>query len=179
MSQWYCHIAGQRHGPMSEEQLRAWAQNGTLKREDHVWCEGMAEWAPGQTIPDLFPAAPAAQAPPSPYAQTPPSPYMQPPSPYMQPTSPYGMPPSQFVKPHRGGTVLTLGIIGIACCLICGIIAWVMGNNDLKEMAAGRMDRSGEGMTRAGKICGIISVILACVGLVVQVILFAAQAANA
>ncbi len=64
------------------------------------------------------------------------------------------------LRPHRGGGVLALGIIGLVSCVICGIIAWVMGAKDLKEMAAGRMDRSGEGMTRAGMICGIISVIL-------------------
>jgi len=164
MAQWYCHIAGQRHGPMSEEQLRAWAQNGTLKREDHVWCEGMAEWASAHTIPNLFPAAPAAQAPPSPYMQTPVSPYMQArPSPYMGG-------PSQFVKPHRSGAVLTLGIIGLVtalCCplagLICSIIAWVMGSKDMNQMAMGQMDPSGMGKTRGGKICGIIGVVVSVV----------------
>ena len=42
-----------------------------------------------------------------------------------------------------------------------------MGSNDLKEMAAGRMDPSGQGMTNAGKICGMVSVILQVVGLVI------------
>jgi len=76
--------------------------------------------------------------------------------------------------PHRGTAILVLGIVGLVigllgsfCCaifgiagLICGIIAWVMANKDLKEMSAGRMDPSGRGITQAGKICGIISVIL-------------------
>lgn len=80
----------------------------------------------------------------------------------------------QPLTPHRGTVILVLGIVGLAigllgsfCCgifgiagLVCGIIAWVMANKDLKEMAAGRMDPSGQGMTQAGKICGIISVIL-------------------
>ncbi|MHC4206793.1 MAG: DUF4190 domain-containing protein [Planctomycetota bacterium] len=66
----------------------------------------------------------------------------------------------QTVRPHRGGLILALGILGIVCCFICGIIAWVMGNNDLREMAAGRMDPSGQGLTQAGKICGIVSVVL-------------------
>jgi uncharacterized membrane protein len=64
------------------------------------------------------------------------------------------------LRPHRGAAVLTLGILGIVVCWICGIIAWVMGHNDLREMAAGRMDRLGEGMTRAGKICGIIGTLI-------------------
>ena len=66
----------------------------------------------------------------------------------------------QMLSPHRGGIILALGILGIVCCFICGIIAWVMGSNDLKEMAAGRMDPSGQGITQAGRICGIVSVVL-------------------
>ena len=66
----------------------------------------------------------------------------------------------QPLKPHRGGIVLALGILGLVVCTICGIIAWVMGNNDLREMTAGTMDPSGRGMTQAGKICGMVSVII-------------------
>jgi hypothetical protein len=72
---------------------------------------------------------------------------------------------AHLLKPHRGGVVLSLGIIGLVVCFICGIIAWVMGNKDLREMDAGIMDPSGRGMTKAGKICGMISVILAIIGI--------------
>ncbi|MCD4700204.1 MAG: DUF4190 domain-containing protein [Phycisphaerae bacterium] len=79
--------------------------------------------------------------------------------PAVQPSA--GVPPTgQYLKPHRGTLILVLGILGLVVCVICGIIAWVMGNNDLREMAAGSMDRSGEGLTKAGKICGMISVLL-------------------
>ena len=64
------------------------------------------------------------------------------------------------LRPHRGGVVLALGILGLVVCFICGIIAWVMGNNDLKEMAEGTMDLSGQGLTQAGRICGMVSVII-------------------
>ena len=65
------------------------------------------------------------------------------------------------VKPHRGGAVLALGIIGICLtCLITGIVAWVMGKNDLAEMKAGTRDREGYSLTQAGMICGIIGTIL-------------------
>ncbi len=77
----------------------------------------------------------------------------------------------QPLKPHRGGVVLALGILGIVVCFICGIIAWVMGNNDLREMAAGTMDPAGRGLTQAGKICGMISVILAIVGLFIWIVI--------
>ena len=64
------------------------------------------------------------------------------------------------VKPHRGGAVLALGIIGIVLCFIAGIIAWVMGRSDLAEMDAGTRDREGYSLTKAGMICGIIGTIL-------------------
>jgi hypothetical protein len=74
--------------------------------------------------------------------------------------------------------VLVLGILGLVVCFICGIIAWVMGKTDLREMEAGRMDRSGEGMTRAGKICGMISVIVAIAVSVIWLIAFAVMGAQ-
>lgn len=77
----------------------------------------------------------------------------------------------QTLRPHRGTVILVLGILGLVCCFICGIIAWVMGSNDLKEMAAGRMDPSGQGLTQAGKICGMISVILQIVGFVIWLLI--------
>ena len=77
----------------------------------------------------------------------------------------------QSLTPHRGTVILVLGILGLVCCFICGIIAWVMGNGDLKEMAAGRMDRSGEGLTKAGKICGMIGVAIQIVGIVIWLII--------
>jgi len=96
------------------------------------------------------------------------------------PAGPAGpqVPPQQPLKPHRGGVVLALGILGIVVCFICGIIAWVMGNNDIREMNAGTMDSSGRGLTQAGKICGMISVILWIVGLVVWVLIFGLFAAG-
>lgn len=70
------------------------------------------------------------------------------------------------MKPHRGGAILALGIIGICTsCFILGIIAWVMGSGDLKEMDTGRRDREGYSLTKAGMICGIISVVLAILGM--------------
>jgi len=71
----------------------------------------------------------------------------------------------QGPRPHRGAMILTFGIVGFLCCFIFAILAWVMGGSDLKEMAAGRMDRAGEGQTRAGWILGIIATILGILGL--------------
>ena len=77
----------------------------------------------------------------------------------------------QPLRSHRGVLVLVLGILSIVCCLICGIIAWVMANKDLKEMAAGTMDPSGEGLTKSGKICGIVGIVLQIVCFVLWLLL--------
>jgi hypothetical protein len=66
----------------------------------------------------------------------------------------------RYLQPHRGTLILVLGILSLVACGLLGPFAWVMGNNDLTEMRAGRMDPEGEGMTNAGRICGIISTIL-------------------
>jgi hypothetical protein len=74
----------------------------------------------------------------------------------------------RYVAPHRGNVILTLGIISLFVAHIpLGPIAWIMGNNDLAEMRAGRMDREGESSTNTGRICGMISTILSLVGLAI------------
>lgn len=76
------------------------------------------------------------------------------------------------MKPHRGTTILVLGILSLVCCGLLGIPAWLMGNADLKEMAAGTMDPAGQGTTNAGKICGIIGTVLAILGALVGIVYF-------
>jgi len=70
--------------------------------------------------------------------------------------------------------VLVFGILGFVCCIIFGILAWAMGGKDLKEMQAGVMDRSGEGMTKVGKILGMIATILWIIAIVIQLIVLIA-----
>jgi hypothetical protein len=66
---------------------------------------------------------------------------------------------SHQLKPHRGGLILALAIVSwLFSCFFLGIGAWVMANDDLREMAAGRMDPSGEGVTKAGKIIAMIQI---------------------
>jgi hypothetical protein len=74
---------------------------------------------------------------------------------------PMGQPASGFVHPHRGGLILVLALVGIIMgCPIFSLMAWVMGSSDLREIRAGRMDRSGEGLTQAGQLLGMIPSLL-------------------
>lgn len=98
------------------------------------------------------------------------------PNPYAPPgTSPF-QPPQSYLRPHRGGLILTFGLLGVLCCMPFAIVAWVMGAADLKEIRAGRMDPSGQGMTQAGMIIGMIWTILAGIWIVINIALVAANA---
>jgi hypothetical protein len=61
--------------------------------------------------------------------------------------------------PHRGTLILVFGILGLVVCAIFAPVAWIMGNTDMKEIRAGRMDPEGESMTNIGRILGIIGTI--------------------
>jgi len=75
------------------------------------------------------------------------------------------------LDPHRGGMVLTLGILSLVLPFVCGApgmlismglgpTAWILGSIDLGKMRNESMDPDGEGNTRAGQICGICGTIL-------------------
>jgi hypothetical protein len=75
--------------------------------------------------------------------------------------------PVEHKKPHRGTAVLALGVLSFFTVpLILGPVAWVMGRHDLRRMRAGLMDPAGEGITNAGRICGMVSTLLSVSSLV-------------
>ena len=75
--------------------------------------------------------------------------------------------PQRPLEAHRGAMILVFGILSLVVgCFVFGIVAWVMGNGDLRKMSAGVMDPQGRSMTEAGKVCGMISTILAILSLV-------------
>lgn len=95
--------------------------------------------------------------------------YNQPPVPEYQPYGGSGRAP---LKPHRGSTILVLGILSLVVFAPLGIAAWIMGNSDLKEIDAGYMDPTGRGQVQAGRVCGMIATILMVIGVVVACLAF-------
>jgi len=151
MKQWWYVQNGQKQGPVTELDIISALANSSIPQGTLVWTEGMAEWEqvgqrPEFTASQLYPAQPG-------YTQMP------------------GQMQTSHLKPHRGTLILVLGILSlvlISCCalfgLICGIIAWILGKADMKEMDQGIMDSSGRGTTNAGLICGIIGTIIGALG---------------
>ena len=141
MRQWHCMVNGQKYGPVGEAEFRTWIANGRVGANDMVWTDGMSRWQPLCEVQHIFVGGQPTIAPDSALPA-------------------YG--------PHRGTTVLVLGILSLCLGLIgcvLGAIAWYIGNEELRRMDAGLADPAGRGMVTAGRICGIIGVclgILAC-----------------
>ncbi len=76
------------------------------------------------------------------------------------------------LAPHRGVLILVLGILGLVLCPGLGIASWIMGNGDLQAMDQGAMDPEGRGMTQAGKILGIVSVVLLGISILIGGVMF-------
>jgi hypothetical protein len=128
---------------------------------------------PGSVPPAFQPANPFAEqaGKANPFADRPEVPT----NPYASPSA-AGTPWNAAARPHRGGLVLTFGILGILCCMPLGIVAWVMGASDLAEIRAGRMDPSGEGTTRVGMILGMVSVGIAILSILFNIAMLAGAA---
>jgi amino acid transporter len=73
---------------------------------------------------------------------------------------------SPYPEQSQATTILVLGILSIVCCGFLGIAAWVMGNNELKAIDEGRRPPESRGTANAGRICGIVGVVLTALGLI-------------
>ena len=60
--EWFCKIAGAKHGPYTPQQLKALAAGGKLHPEDLVRHGAEGQWVAAQRVKGLFADAPAAKA---------------------------------------------------------------------------------------------------------------------
>jgi hypothetical protein len=99
--EWYYSSGGQQNGPVPLERLRELVYSGTLKARDLVWKQGMAQWSPLSSVPDLFPPA-GGGSPSGPAYSGPPPPRQQPapaPAPAPAPSPRFEAPPVQQRMP--------------------------------------------------------------------------------
>lgn len=80
-----------------------------------------------------------------------------------QPGYGYGPPPQDHPKAQLA---LIFGILGVVCCGVFSIPAFIIGNNAVKEIDASGGMIGGRGMANAGKILGIIGMVFLALGLV-------------
>src|SRR4051812_44006326 len=50
---WYYARGNQQFGPVTIEQLLGLLSTGQVQHADLVWTEGMAQWSPAQSVPEL------------------------------------------------------------------------------------------------------------------------------
>jgi ABC-type Fe3+ transport system permease subunit len=70
------------------------------------------------------------------------------------------VPLPSYPEQSQATTALVLGILGIVCCGLLGIAAWVMDNNELQAIASGRRDPANEGTVKAARVVGIVATVL-------------------
>lgn len=158
---------GQIFGPVTRTELDDWVTQGRVAHDCQLQ-ESQADW---QKAFEVFPAlTPVVVKPASPFvvAVAAPSPESGgaeidgaagagPVVAQFSPTAPH----IGYMIPHRGGVILTLGILcWLITCPVFSVMAWVMGTSDLRDMRAGRMDPSGMPQTQAGQVLGMINAVL-------------------
>lgn len=174
--EWYYGKNGQQHGPVSVDVIRQLIAGGQLLGQDLAWREGMSQWQPVHSIPELTSHIPT-QAPPiqgAPATQGAPPVSPVPPPTTATPVQPgYSVQPTPFnsqgtpsnptgsCQSGMASASLVLAIFGLFCGrLIFGILAIVFAS-----IAHGGMRRcgnfEGKGMATAGLIIGIVDVVFA------------------
>ena len=154
---------GAMYGPVDRATLDRWLADGRIAADCHLAQGDRGAWRPAAEVyPQLVnpPATPRA----APTAGSSSS-HSYSNTPRASTVGYQAVPGNVYLRPHRGGLILALGILGLVSCQVLGVAAWIMGADDIKEMRAGRMDPSGEGLTQAGYALGMVSTILLAVGL--------------
>jgi hypothetical protein len=162
---YYVGAADKVFGPFSLEQLTHLRDRGQLM-PGHEVSEDQQSWMPATSIPGLFPPDAASRPPAMPAGVEPKQWEVAEDYPRTgMPSAPSEwMVEGRYTRPHRGGLILALGVISLVVCAPLGIAAWVMGSNDLKAMRRGEIDATGQGITQAGQICGIIASVFMLIG---------------
>ena len=161
---WYYAQNNQQLGPVKLDALRQMVAGGQVAPADLVWTQGMPQWLPARSVPELagsVPSAPAA-APAATAAGYPPAGYpQQAPVPGQTPFPPQSMPYQSAYPPPssnysgKANTALGLGIASLPLCLCpfvgigLGIAAIVVGNG-VPETAPEK------GRAKTGVILGIV-----------------------
>jgi hypothetical protein len=145
---------GQVFGPVSRPELDGWLSEGRISADCQLRCGEEAAWCPADEIYSLL-KRPSPTPSANPFADVGPALASGP------GVSPAAVRARSFLTPHRGGLVLTFGILAwVFTCPVFAVIAWVLASSDLREMREGRMDPSGQGLTQAGHILGVINALL-------------------
>jgi hypothetical protein len=165
--EYYFADGGEQRGPFALEQMTTVG----LKAETLVWHEGLTEWMPASTFPELATALFGSQNPAAVVAPV-----------VVQRVAPASALPYQTPITSGRNTngmaiaSLVLGIVGLSTMfcygvgVIPGILAIIFGVLARKQIS--ERDGQGRGMAKAGIICGSVAVALPVLGFMALVIFF-------
>lgn len=160
---WYLKTPeGSVYGPAAWEQLRAWVEQGRVTADCQLAAGEGRDWQPAAEIFEELipkPAILVEQAHPmeSKASQTPAEPIAGAVRPLQRVVVPPLSDDRPFRRPHRGGLILILGVLGLViACPIFSLTAWVMGSDDLRAIDAGEMESAGRDYTLIGQRLGMV-----------------------
>lgn len=152
---WYFEFNGTQQGPEETEQLLLRLRNGELSSSTLVWREGMEDWLPLQSVPELMSVAGGLQG--------------------ATPVA-HGVPqhsqghPGVGMMPVQNGMALTSMILAISSVVltfgcfvgfVLAVPAVILGHIARKQIREGAQMQTGDGMALAGLIIGYIVIGLA------------------
>jgi hypothetical protein len=155
---------GVMFGPVPRSELDRWRAEGRITPQSQLQQEGSDQWLwAGQVYSEL-----QSFAADSPFAAGYGSPAANPFAPgsggaYNWPS--YG---GRYREQHRGGAILTMSIVGLILCQFIALASLIMAIIDLGKMRSGTMDPAGRGLTIAGLVVSIVSMVLWVLMMVLQ-----------
>jgi hypothetical protein len=139
MKQWYCTVFEKRYGPIETEMLQEWIAQGRCRPEDNVWTEGMEKWLPASQVSELCDGVAGP-----------------PPMPTTSGSAELPKAPGAVASMILGITSVCFGALG----LVLGIIALKYSKEARHAIARSPGKYSGDDMATAGKVMGIIGIVL-------------------
>lgn len=164
---------GKSYGPVNKATLDDWYQQGRIASFHFLSSDHGQTW---MAAPDAYPQLkqsaagfqPSSPSTPSssfprgsdnPFSDAPAQAY----SPYASPQSamsPTGISPGYHLPTGQGGLLLTLAIIGVACCPVFSIVSLILSIRELTEIKAGRLRPDAKGLAMASLIISAIGLVI-------------------
>lgn len=145
---WMRAVDGTEYGPVDRQTLQRWFGEGRVGPGYQLRQSRYENWRPaddfrtawGRTSANPFAGPTHDSNPYQPVAST--------------------IPGQQYPQGDQGVFILIMGVLGIFCCPIFGLAAWVMGHQALNAIQAGLANPNSKGLVQVGYYLGIASVVI-------------------
>jgi hypothetical protein len=126
---------GTTYGPIRLEELQRWYAEGRINYQCSVQRLGSSDWQPALDVEGIRGTEVSGN--------------------YPRQTQYAPQTPGSVPSPHNGTLIIVLALAGLVF-FPCAVAAAIWGYIELGHMKRGLVDRSGEGLVRAGFVIGLI-----------------------